>query len=47
MRVGAPESCIVNIYSADKGFKIIEEQDHAPILRIQGLKVLVEWEEEK
>lgn len=31
----------------EKGIEIINEQDHAPILHIQGLKVFVEWEDEK
>lgn len=38
---------ICRLTCLEKGIKILEEQDHAPVLCIQGLKVYVEWEETK
>jgi len=31
----------------EKGLHILDVKDHTPVLHIQGLKVLVEWEETK
>lgn len=38
---------ICRLTCLEKGMKIIDEPDHAPVLHIQGLKVFVEWEDEK
>ncbi len=38
---------ICRLTCLEKGITITEEQDHAPVLRIQGLKVFVEWEDGK
>ncbi len=38
---------ICRLTCLEKGIIITEEQDHAPVLRIQGLKVFVEWEDGK
>ena len=36
---------ICRLTCLEKGIHIIESRDHAPILRVQGLKVFVNWEE--
>lgn len=36
---------ICRLTCLERGFTVLEQTGHAPILRIQGLKVLVEWEE--
>lgn len=38
---------ICRLTCLEKGIRITAEKDHAPVLRIQGLKVFVEWEESK
>ena len=38
---------ICRLTCVEKGITIIEERDHAPVLRIQGLKMFVEWEDAK
>jgi DNA-binding MarR family transcriptional regulator len=38
---------ICRLTCLERGMNIIEEQNHAPVLHIQGLKVFVEWEEAK
>ncbi len=38
---------ICRLTCLEKGILIINDRDHAPVLRIQGLKVFVEWEEAK
>lgn len=38
---------ICRLTCVEKGIAIIEERDHAPVLRIQGLKMFVEWEDAK
>lgn len=38
---------ICRLTCLEKGIHITDEKDHAPILRVQGLKVFVEWEETK
>ena len=38
---------ICRLTCLEKGFKITEEKDHAPVLNIEGLKVFVEWERTK
>jgi DNA-binding MarR family transcriptional regulator len=36
---------ICRLTCLEKGMKIMDEQNHAPILHVQGLKVFVEWED--
>ncbi|MBE0698452.1 MAG: winged helix-turn-helix transcriptional regulator [Anaerolineaceae bacterium] len=36
---------ICRLTCLEKGISVISEENHAPILHIQGLKVFVEWEE--
>lgn len=36
---------ICRLTCLEKGIEVISENNHAPVLRIQGLKVFVEWEE--
>jgi DNA-binding MarR family transcriptional regulator len=36
---------ICRLTCLEKGIKIIDAKDHAPVLHVQGLKVFVEWEE--
>lgn len=38
---------ICRLTCLEKGITIVETQDHSPVLRIQGLKVYVDWEEAK
>ena len=38
---------ICRLTCLEKGVHILEIKDHAPILRVQGLKVFVNWEETK
>ncbi len=38
---------ICRLTCLEKGITVTEERDHAPVLRIQGLKVFFEWEEPK
>jgi DNA-binding MarR family transcriptional regulator len=38
---------ICRLTCLERGMKINEDQDHAPVLHIQGLKVFIEWEEAK
>jgi DNA-binding MarR family transcriptional regulator len=35
---------ICRLTCLEKGIKIILDKDHTPVLRVQGLKVFVEWE---
>jgi len=38
---------ICRLTCLEKGIHILEEKDHTPVLHVQGLKVFVEWEDEK
>ncbi len=38
---------ICRLTCVEKGISIVAERDHAPVLRIQGLKMFIEWEDEK
>jgi DNA-binding MarR family transcriptional regulator len=38
---------ICRLTCLEKGIKIVEEKDHTPVLRIQGLKVFLDLEEAK
>jgi DNA-binding MarR family transcriptional regulator len=38
---------ICRLTCLEKGMKLVDEQDHAPVLQVQGLKVFVEWQEVK
>lgn len=35
---------ICRLTCLERGMTVLEEQDHGPVLHIQGLKVFVEWE---
>jgi DNA-binding MarR family transcriptional regulator len=38
---------ICRLTCLEKGIKLVDEKDHAPVLHIQGLKVFVDWQEKK
>jgi DNA-binding MarR family transcriptional regulator len=38
---------ICRLTCLEKGFHILDDKDHTPVLRVQGLKVFVDWEDEK
>ena len=38
---------ICRLTCLEKGIQILEVEDHTPVLHVQGLKVFVEWEDER
>ena len=38
---------ICRLTCLEKGIQLVAEKDHTPVLHVQGLKVLVEWDDSK